>query len=72
MAFAFVAGCKKLRPVDQHVTTLQGTIFNAITGERIGGKDVKFYLRQGTIRAHRIFSIPVKRLVEGVIIPLVT
>ena len=33
MAFAFVAGCKS----KQHVTTLQGTLFNAITGERIGG-----------------------------------
>jgi len=44
MAFAFVAGCKN----KQHVTTLQGTLFNAITGERIGG-GISMYLQQGAL-----------------------
>ena len=62
MAFAFAAGCKKLTPpIDQHVTTLQGTIFNAITGERIGGTDVAMYLQQGTLtRTPDVFYTGVK------------
>ena len=46
LAVAFLAGCKAITP--QHVTTLQGTIFNAYTGERIGGSDLDMYLMQGT------------------------
>ena len=44
MMLAFITGCKS----KQHVTTLQGTLFNAVTGERIGGTDIKWYLEQGT------------------------
>jgi hypothetical protein len=59
MAFACITGCK----IQQHVTTLQGTLFNAITGERIGGKDVKMYLEQGTLlRKPDVFYTGVKTL----------
>jgi len=45
MALAFITGCKIQK---QHLTTLQGTLFNAATGERIGGTDVVWYLQEGT------------------------
>ena len=46
-------GCKDC----VHYATLQGTIMNAITGERIGGKDMEIYLIQGdTVRKPTTFN----------------
>jgi len=58
-AVAASTGCKK----QGFVTTLQGTIFNAITGERIGGTDLKMYLQQGAItRQPDVFYTGKKKL----------
>ena len=58
-----MVGCKGLQlPTNpctncQDYTTLQGTIMNAITGERIGGTDMEIYLIQGgTVRTPTTFN----------------
>jgi len=62
-ALAFMGGCKTVPCTTcENYSTLQGTIMNAITGERIGGvtsgdkKDIEIYLVEGqTIRTPTSF-----------------
>jgi hypothetical protein len=64
---AFLVGCKGINfPTSpctncQDYTTLQGTIMDAITGERLGGTDMEIYLIQGGItRTPTTFNTGVK------------
>jgi|GEM_PF-3196850 len=54
IAVGFIAGCKTPQDTSntpcltcEKTTTLQGTVFDAITGKRIGGTDLTMLLRQG-------------------------
>lgn len=50
MVCAFMVGCKGIPCMNcEKLATLQGTIFDAINGERIGGDDMQIYLVQGEI-----------------------
>ena len=63
MVCAFMVGCKGIPCGNcEKLATLQGTIFDAINGERIGGADMQIYLVQGeTVRNPTTYNDGVKK-----------